>query len=103
MLPVWFGKDAIEREEYMNISAEGFSAEAMEQEDMDDLPEGFKPKHHKKLATFTLKHVYKYFSILSWCLLDFFKYRHKFRKVLHKISTFLWDLGYLLLLYIILS
>ncbi|KAI1014997.1 hypothetical protein LB503_003992 [Fusarium chuoi] len=63
---VWFGKDAIEREEYMNISAEGFAAEAMDiQEDMDDLPECFKPKHHKKLATFTLKHVYKYFSMFN--------------------------------------
>ncbi|CVK99429.1 uncharacterized protein FMAN_02271 [Fusarium mangiferae] len=63
---VWFGKDAIERDEYMNISAEGFAAEAMDmQEDVDDLPEGFKPKHHKKLATFTLKHVYKYFSIFN--------------------------------------
>ncbi|KAF5714750.1 adenosine monophosphate transferase FICD like [Fusarium globosum] len=64
---VWFGKDAIEREEYMDIAAEGFAAEAltMQQEEMDDLPEGFKPKHHKKLATFTLKHVYKYFSIFN--------------------------------------
>ncbi|KAG4277868.1 hypothetical protein FPRO04_07111 [Fusarium proliferatum] len=64
---IWFGKDAIEREEYMDIAAEGFAAEAltMQQEEMDDLPEGFKPKHHKKLATFTLKHVYKYFSIFN--------------------------------------
>ncbi|RBA17353.1 hypothetical protein FPRO05_02077 [Fusarium proliferatum] len=64
---IWFGKDAIEREEYMDIATEGFAAEAltMQQEEMDDLPEGFKPKHHKKLATFTLKHVYKYFSIFN--------------------------------------
>ncbi|KAF5255195.1 hypothetical protein FANTH_121 [Fusarium anthophilum] len=57
---IWFGKDATEREEYMNIAAEGFATEAItiQQEDMDDLPEVFKPKHHKKLATFTLKHVY---------------------------------------------
>ncbi|KAG5755905.1 hypothetical protein H9Q69_000107 [Fusarium xylarioides] len=53
---VWLGMEPKDRDEYMKISAEGFSAEAMEQEDMDDLPEGFKPKHHKKLATFTLKH-----------------------------------------------
>ncbi|CVK88424.1 uncharacterized protein FPRN_02260 [Fusarium proliferatum] len=64
---IWFGKDAIEREEYMDIATEGFAAEAltMQQEEMDDLPEGFKPKHHKKLATFSLKHVYKYFSIFN--------------------------------------
>ncbi|KAF5629898.1 adenosine monophosphate transferase FICD like [Fusarium tjaetaba] len=64
---VWFGKDAIEREEYLDIAAEGFAAaEAMAaQEEMDDLPEGFKPKHHKKLATFTLKHVYKFLSIFK--------------------------------------
>ncbi|KAG4288749.1 hypothetical protein FPRO06_03571 [Fusarium proliferatum] len=64
---VWFGKDAIERKEYMDIAAEGFAAEAMtmQQEEMDDLPEGFKPKHHKKLSTFALKHVYKYFSIFN--------------------------------------
>ncbi|KAF5971201.1 adenosine monophosphate-protein transferase FICD like protein [Fusarium bulbicola] len=53
---VWLGMEPKDRDEYMKISAEGFSAEAVEQEDMDDLPEGFKPKHHKKLATFTLKH-----------------------------------------------
>ncbi|KAF5612087.1 adenosine monophosphate transferase FICD like [Fusarium subglutinans] len=53
---VWLGMEPKDRDEYMKISAEGFSAEAMEQEDMEDLPEGFKPKHHKKLATFTLKH-----------------------------------------------
>ncbi|KAL5596202.1 hypothetical protein FOVSG1_009891 [Fusarium oxysporum f. sp. vasinfectum] len=55
---VWLGMDPKDRDEYMKISAEGFSAEAMDmqQEDMDDLPEDFKPKHHKKLATFTLKH-----------------------------------------------
>ncbi|KAF5706305.1 adenosine monophosphate transferase FICD like [Fusarium mundagurra] len=63
---VWFGKDAMEREEYMDIAAEGFATEAMAmQEDMDDLPEGFKPKYHKKLATFTLKHVYKYFGLFN--------------------------------------
>ncbi|KAF5561891.1 adenosine monophosphate transferase FICD like [Fusarium napiforme] len=63
---VWFGKDEMERQEYMDIAAEGFAAEAMAmQEDMDDLPEGFKPKHHKKLATFTLKYVHKYFSIFN--------------------------------------
>ncbi|RKL49597.1 hypothetical protein BFJ72_g1056 [Fusarium proliferatum] len=62
-----FLMDATEREEYMDIATEGFAAEAltMQQEEMDDLPEGFKPKHHKKLATFTLKHVYKYFSIFN--------------------------------------
>ncbi|KAF5624936.1 adenosine monophosphate transferase FICD like [Fusarium sp. NRRL 52700] len=63
---VWFGKDAGDREEYMDIVAEGFAAEAMtmqQEEDMDDLPGGFKPKHHKKLATFTLKHVYSYLSM----------------------------------------
>ncbi|KAF5587455.1 adenosine monophosphate transferase FICD like [Fusarium pseudoanthophilum] len=67
---VWFGKDAMEREEYLDIAAEGFAAEAMaaQEEEMDDLPEGFKPKHHKKLATFTLKHVYKYFSIIMMSL-----------------------------------
>ncbi|SCV56454.1 uncharacterized protein FFB14_14653 [Fusarium fujikuroi] len=53
---VWLGMEPKDRDEYMKISAEGFSAEAMEQEHMEDLPEGFKPKHHKKLATFTLKH-----------------------------------------------
>ncbi|KAF5684458.1 adenosine monophosphate transferase FICD like [Fusarium denticulatum] len=63
---VWFGKDAMEREEYLDIAAEGFAAEAMAmEEDMDDLPEGFKPKHHKKLATFTLKHVYTYLSLFQ--------------------------------------
>ncbi|KAF5691457.1 adenosine monophosphate transferase FICD like [Fusarium circinatum] len=64
---IWFGKDAMEREEYMDIAAEGFAAEAitMQQEDMDDLPEGFKPKHHKKLATFTLKHVYTCLSLFN--------------------------------------
>ncbi|KAH7483934.1 hypothetical protein FOMA001_g6050 [Fusarium oxysporum f. sp. matthiolae] len=55
---VWLGMDSKDQGEYMRISAEGFSAEAMDmqREDMDDLPEDFKPKHHKKLATFTLKH-----------------------------------------------
>ncbi|EWG45038.1 hypothetical protein FVEG_05980 [Fusarium verticillioides 7600] len=64
---VWFGKNPMERKEYLDIAAEGFAAEAMatQQEEMDDLPEGFKPKHHKKLATFTLKHVYKYVSIFN--------------------------------------
>ncbi|EGU81159.1 hypothetical protein FOPG_05205 [Fusarium oxysporum f. sp. conglutinans race 2 54008] len=63
---VWFGKDAAERDEYMNIPAAGFAAEAMDtQEEMDDLPDEFKPKHHKKLATFTLKHVYKYLSLFN--------------------------------------
>ncbi|KAF5538960.1 adenosine monophosphate transferase FICD like [Fusarium mexicanum] len=64
---VWFGKDAGDREEYMDIAAEGFAGEAMtmQQEDMDDLPEGFKPKHHKKLATFTLKHVYTCLSLFN--------------------------------------
>ncbi|KAF4954887.1 hypothetical protein FGADI_4989 [Fusarium gaditjirri] len=64
---VWFGKDAEERDEYMNISAEGFAAETMDMqlEDIDDLPEDFKPKHHKKLATFTLKHVCTYLSLFD--------------------------------------
>ncbi|EWY97053.1 hypothetical protein FOYG_05539 [Fusarium oxysporum NRRL 32931] len=63
---VWFGKDAEERDEYMNISAAGFAAEAMDtQEEMDDLPDEFKPKNHKNLATFTLKHVYKYMSLFN--------------------------------------
>ncbi|KAF5554749.1 adenosine monophosphate transferase FICD like [Fusarium phyllophilum] len=54
---VWLGTEPKDRDEYMSISAEGFAAEAMTtQEDMDDLPDDFKPKHHKKLATFTLNH-----------------------------------------------
>ncbi|KAF9772701.1 hypothetical protein IL306_009575 [Fusarium sp. DS 682] len=56
---VCVGKDAKDSEEYMRISAEGFSLEAMaqQQEEMNDLPDEYKPKHHKKLATFILKHV----------------------------------------------
>jgi hypothetical protein len=49
----------------MNISVEGFSAEAMDMQDMEDLPDDLKPKHHKKLATFTLKHVYTYLSLFN--------------------------------------
>ncbi|KAF4332630.1 adenosine monophosphate transferase FICD like [Fusarium beomiforme] len=53
-------------EEYLEVSAQGFSLEAMalQQEDLDDLPEDYRPEDHKKLATFILKHVQKIEGIL---------------------------------------
>ncbi|KAM0246505.1 hypothetical protein ACHAP5_004627 [Fusarium lateritium] len=55
-----FGMDADDRNEYLNIAAEASMMELSKNEDMDDdVPEEFKPKNYKKLATFTLKHASK--------------------------------------------
>ncbi|KAM0200037.1 hypothetical protein ACHAQD_002412 [Fusarium lateritium] len=57
---VAFGMDADDRNEYLNIAAEASMMELSKNEDMDDdLPEEFKPKNYKKLASFTLKHAWK--------------------------------------------
>ncbi|KAF4970844.1 hypothetical protein FSARC_2210 [Fusarium sarcochroum] len=54
---VSFGEDEEDRELYLHIAADSSLQEvSVNQEDLEDLPDEFKPKCYKKLASFTLKH-----------------------------------------------
>jgi fido (protein-threonine AMPylation protein) len=55
---VSIGMDADDRNEYLNIAAEA-SMMGLSNDDMDDVPDEYKPKNYKKLASFTLKHARK--------------------------------------------
>lgn len=52
---VSIGERDEDREEYLRIASHASFAEG-NQEDMDDIPEEYKPKHYKELASFTLRH-----------------------------------------------
>ncbi|KAM0425089.1 hypothetical protein ACHAPT_009649 [Fusarium lateritium] len=52
---VSIGEQDEDREEYLQIASNASFAEG-NQEDMDDVPEEYRPKHHKELASFTLRH-----------------------------------------------
>ncbi|KAM0268929.1 hypothetical protein ACHAPA_004529 [Fusarium lateritium] len=53
------GMDADDRNEYLSIAAEASMMGLSNEDTDDDVPEEFKPKNYKKLATFTLKHASK--------------------------------------------
>ncbi|KAH7167986.1 fido domain-containing protein [Fusarium sp. MPI-SDFR-AT-0072] len=78
---VWFGKDVEERDEYMNIAAEGFAAEVMDMEDMEYLPDDFKPKHHKKAG-----HIHAEACVYVSEPVPSIRSYDEFRKELHKTS-----------------
>ncbi|KAG7415105.1 Adenosine monophosphate-protein transferase FICD [Fusarium oxysporum f. sp. rapae] len=78
---VCFGKDVEERDEYMNIVAEGFAAEAMDMEDMEYLPDDFKPKHHKKAG-----HIHAEACVYVSEPVPSIRSYDEFRKELYKIS-----------------
>jgi fido (protein-threonine AMPylation protein) len=52
---VSIGMNADDRKEYLNIAAEASMME-LSNDDFDDVPDEYKPKNYKKLASFTLKH-----------------------------------------------
>ncbi|CAJ0541199.1 Ff.00g079310.m01.CDS01 [Fusarium sp. VM40] len=54
---VSIGMDADDRNEYLNIAAEASMMGLSD--DMDDVPDEYKPKNYKKLASFTVKHAWK--------------------------------------------
>ncbi|KAM0187537.1 hypothetical protein ACHAPI_011074 [Fusarium lateritium] len=56
---VSIGMDADDRNEYLNIAAEASMMELSKNDMDDDIPDEFKPKNYKKLASFTLKHAWK--------------------------------------------
>ncbi|KAF4998286.1 hypothetical protein FGRMN_3335 [Fusarium graminum] len=55
---VALGMNAEDRSKYLSIAAQSSEAQLSQTDDMDDLPEEYKPKHHRKLASFTLKHTW---------------------------------------------
>ncbi|KIL95571.1 hypothetical protein FAVG1_00308 [Fusarium avenaceum] len=54
---VSIGMDTDDRNEYLNIAAEASMMGLSD--DMDDVPDEYKPKNYKKLASFTVKHAWK--------------------------------------------
>ncbi|KAM0341181.1 hypothetical protein ACHAPU_010196 [Fusarium lateritium] len=55
---VALGMDAEDRSKYLSIAVQSSEAQLSHNDDTDDLPEEYKPKYHKKLASFTLKHAW---------------------------------------------
>ncbi|KAJ4251941.1 hypothetical protein NW762_011241 [Fusarium torreyae] len=63
---VAFGEEEEDRDLYLHIAADSSLQEASRnQEDLEDLPDEFRPKCYKKLASFTLKHALEGMRILG--------------------------------------
>ncbi|KAF4464340.1 Adenosine monophosphate- transferase FICD like [Fusarium albosuccineum] len=53
-----FGSNQLHKDEYLGIAADA-SMREMSQEDLEDVPEEFKPKHYRRLASFVLKQAFR--------------------------------------------